>query len=339
MKLASITNRFLSKDYPYMNARVSAKGAKLLTKQDYEQLLKMEPNEIARRLEEGAYSEEINALGSELEGVQLVEVALRNNLANTMNELADISPESLEKIIGVYTRRYDITAYKTLLRWKKSGQEENIEAVISPGHSLSNGRIQELSEKPVEEIIEEISFDSDIDYSERLQDAESIEEIENALDETYFTELKKTAVETGNTPFIKFVEREIEYENLTTVLRLKKNNVGEEEIRERLIQADISDLVEEAVGTSNFEELVELLEESDLGIKSDSIEQIEHELDVTRLERALSSMKTEVMGLTSVIAYILAKTVEVRNLRMLIQAKSTGVQDEDQIRENLVIAG
>lgn len=337
MKLASITSRFLSKDYPYMNARVSAKGAKLLTRQDYEQLLKIEPNEIARRLEEGGYSEEINALGSKLEGVQLVEAALRNNLANTMKELAEISPESLEKIIGVYTRRYDITAYKRLLRWKKSGQEEDLDAVISPGHSISNKRIHELSEKTVEEVIEEISFDSEIDYSKKLQDAESIEEIENALDEAYFTELKKTAVETGNTPFIKFVEREIEYENLTTVLRLKKNNVGEEEIRERLIQADISDLVEEAVGTSDFEELVELLKESDMGISSDSLEEIEHELDVTRLENALRSMKTEVMGLTSVIAYILAKTVEVRNLRMLIQAKSTDLQDEEKIRENLVM--
>lgn len=337
MKLASITNKFLSKDYPYMNARVSAKGSKLLTKRDYEQLLKMEPNEIARRLEEGAYRDEIDELGAELEGTQLVEAALRNNLANTMKKLAEISPESLEKIIEVYTRRYDITTYKRLLRWKKSGGKENLEAVIAPSHQLPMDEIKELSKKPFEEIIESISFDSDVNYSDRLEVADSIEEIEKALDEAYFTDLKNTAVETGNREFRRFVEKEIEHENLTTVLRLKKSDIDEDKIRERLIDVGTSDLIEEAVKTSDYNELVQLLKDSDLGITSDSVEEIEHELEVARLENALKSMKTEVMGLTSVIAYILAKTVEVKNLRMLIQAKSTGIQDEEQIRKNLVM--
>lgn len=337
MKLSRFTNKLVSRDYPYMNARVSAKGSKLLTRQDYEQLLKMESNEIARRLGEGAYRNEIDELGSKLEGTQLVESALRNNLANTMDKLADISPESLEKIINVYTRRYDITTYKRLLRWKKSDGKEDLEAVIAPSHQLPMEEIEELSNSSFEEIVERIRFDSEVNYSDRIRESDSIEEIEKALDEAYFTDLKNNAVETGNEKFRRFVEKEIEYENLTTVLRLKKNNVGEEEIREKLIEVGSSDLVEESIKAEDYEALVSLLKESDLGVTGDSVEEIEHELDVERLETALTTMNTEVMGLTSVLAYILAKTVEVKNLRMLIQAKATGVQDTEQIRKNLVM--
>lgn len=337
MKLSGLNRVLPEKDYPYMNARVSAKGAKLLDRQDYEQLIKMESNEIARRLEEGSYGEEINALGSQLEGTQLVEAALRNNMYREMSQLIEISPNGLKEIIETYIRRIDVTAYKRLIRWKKSEGDEELWAVVAPGYRLSKERIEELSEKELDEIIKEIDLDTEKDYTSEMDASDSIDELENALDTAYFSELLAKAEETGNQHFIKFVESEIEYENIRTVLRLKNHEIDEEIIQKRLIDVGNSKLVENCVNAESFQETLELLADSSWEIEEDSLENIEHQLQVARRRKARTAMKTESMGLTSVLAYILAKIVEVNNLRMIVQAKATGLQTEEEIRENLVI--
>ncbi|MFB6116604.1 MAG: V-type ATPase subunit [Candidatus Nanosalina sp.] len=320
-----------------MNARVSAKGAKLLERQDYEQLIKMESNEIARRLEEGSYSDEIDALGSQLEGVQLVEAALRNNLYRELSQLIEISPNGLKEVIETYIRRIDVTSYKRLIRWKKSSGEEDLWAVVAPGYRLSMERIEELSEKELEEIIDEINLDTEKDYTSEMNASDSLEELENALDTAYFSELLAKAEKTGNQQFIKFVESEIEYENVRTILRLKKHDVSEEDIRERLIDVGDNKLTEKCIEADGFKRTVEILEESDWEVEEGSLENIEHQLKIARRRKARTAMKTESMGLTSVLAYILAKIVEVNNLRMIVQAKATGLQTQEEIKENLVI--
>ena len=337
MKFSGLNKVLPEKDYPYMNARVSAKGAKLLDRQDYEQLIKMESNEIARRLEEGSYGEEINALGSQLEGTQLVEAALRNNLHRELGQLIEISPSGLEEIIKTYIRRIDVTAYKRLIRWKKSEGEETLWAVVAPGYRLGRERIEELAEKDLEEIIDEINLDTEKNYTVEMNASDTIEELENALDTAYFSELLEKAEEIGNPNFIEFVKSEIEYENLRTVLRLKKHDISEEKIREKRINVGDSKIVENCLKADGFRKTVEALSESSWEIEEASLENIEHQLQVARRRNARKAMKTESMGLTSVLAYILAKIVEVNNLRMIVQAKATGLQTQEEIRENLVI--
>ncbi len=337
MRTSGLKKLLPGRDYPYMNARVSAKGAKLLDRQDYEQLLKMESNEIARKLEEGGYGKEINHLGSQLEGTQLVEAALRNNMYRELKELVEISPNGLADIIETFIRRIDVTTYKRIIRWKKSDEREEIEAVIGPGYKLDMEKIQELSEKTLEEILKEIEFEGSKDYTAEMEASDSVEELENALDTAYFEELLSKADSTGNESFRSFVRSELEYENLRTVLRLKKHGVEDEDIRERLIEVEVSELVEDCINAGSLEDAVELVEESSWDIEDGSMENVELQLQIARRRKARKAMKTESMGLTSVIAYIIAKIVEVNNLRMIIQAKSTGIQSAEEIRENLVI--
>lgn len=337
MKTSGLKKFLPSRDYPYMNARVSAKGAKLLDRQEYEQLLKMESNEIARKLEEGEYEREINELGSHLEGTQLIEAALRNNMYREMRHLVEISPNGLKEIIETYIRRIDVTTYKRIIRWKKSNEKEDIAAVIGPGYQLDMEKIRELSEKTLEEIINQIQFEGSKDYTSEMDASDTVEELENALDTAYFEELLAKADSIGNSSFKQFVRSELEYENLRTVLRLKSHGVDEEEIRSRLIKVEISDLVEECIEAEDLEEAVERLQDSNWEIEDGSLQNVELQLQIARRRKARKAMIKESMGLTSVIAYIIAKIVEVDNLRMIVQAKSTDTESEDEVRENLVI--
>ncbi len=328
------------RDYPYMSARVSAKKTKLLDQGDYENLLKMQPNEIARRLEEGEYKEDIDELGSKYEGARLVELALTRNLSRTLSDLVEMAPETLEKTINTYLRRYDILSLKRLLRWKKSGEKGNIHDLMTPVGSYTYGELKELSEKSTEEIKEEIQFkESDIDYQEYLEGKETISEVETALDQAYFDELSMLADDIKNQELRDFIQMEMEQQNIQIALRLKKYGISNEQIREKLLKIDNGKIVEEVLKSEDFEAAIEKVRESGLLPErgSEDLEDIEHEMQVERLREALLTFHKEPMGITPIIGYLIAKITEVRNLRMLIRAKETGIQNQETIRKNLIM--
>lgn len=329
----------VQRDYPYMYARVSAKRKKLLDEQDYENLMKMGPNEISRKLGEMDYKEDIDELGADHEGIKLAELALARNASRTMAEVVDIAPGSLEPVIGAYLRRYDIQNLKRLLRWKEGGEKTDIEAMLLPAGSYTEEELKELSEKKVEDIKQEIRFpDAEINYSKYLEEAEGLEEKERALDKAYYDEIKQVAEETGNRWFKKFVSEEIEYENLKIALRLKKYGKNAEEIQNWLINGRVSDKVGLVIEAEDIDAAVDTLgsmEEFDVG-KESALEAVEHRIEVQRLQNALKAVHIDPLGLTSILGYIVAKMVEVKNLRMLLRAKETGIQNPETIRRNLV---
>ncbi len=331
----------LSNDYPYMYARVSAKKAKLLEERDYNKLIKMEPSEIARNLEEGEYKEEIDELGSTYEGVELVELALARNLANTFSHLAEISPEALEETMTTYLRRYDILSLKRILRAKKTDKEQELAGLLTPVTGFTLQELLELSNKSFEHIKDNIEFeDSNINYQEYLEGKEELHEIEAALDQAYFDEMNNLANRIRNSHLKKFIKEEMKYENLKIALRLKKYDVEPDDIRKRLLKNGRDSLLEECINCSSLEEATGIIEE-ELDIRFDDdagLEEIEHQLEVNRLENALKNLHREPLDITSIIGYIVAKTIEVRNLRMLIRAKETGIQNQETIKDNLVIA-
>ena len=324
-----------------MYARVSAKRAKLLTESDYRNLLKMQPNEIARKLEEGEYSEEINDLASDYEGIELIEHALTQNLSNTLCHIYEISPESLENILESYLRRYDILSFKRLLRWKENGNKKNIDALITPTARTSKEKYLKLKQKSLEEIKESIKFpESNIDYQDYLKDTETLQEIEKQLDQAYFDDIIYTASKTRNKYLNKFVQDEIEYENIKIALRLKKYGLAEEKIKEMLLKGDKRNTGSDIAESEDLKQALKLLRDKEIikpEFEEENLEDIEHLLEVKRLEKALSMLHEQPMGLTSVLGYILAKTIEVKNLRMLIRAKETGIQNNKTIERNLII--
>ncbi|MFB6180709.1 MAG: V-type ATPase subunit [Candidatus Nanohalobium sp.] len=327
------------RDYPYMSARVHAKKDKLLDRKDYDDLLKMEPNDIARRLGEGDYQEAIDELGSRYDGVKLVELALARNLSRTLAHLIEIAPERAERVIKMYLRRYDILSLKRLLKWKKSNQKTRIQDLMMPVGLYSLQDLKELSEKSFEEIKSSIRFpDSEIDYQERIKSCETVSQLENCLDQAYYDELSSFADRIRNKRLEEFFRSEIKHQNVKMALRLKKYGLPEEEIREKLIKAENGKTVEKIIEASDFSEALEIVKESELVPKqvSTDLEDIEHEMEVVRLQEALKVFHQDPMGLLPIIGFIVAKIVEVKNLRVLIQAKETGLQNQDTIRKNLV---
>jgi V/A-type H+-transporting ATPase subunit C len=331
----------IQRDYPYMYARASAKKAKLLDEQDYEQLLKMQPNEIARKLGEGEYKQDIDELGSDHDGVELVELALMRNVSRMMGDLIDISPESLDPIIRAYLRRFDILSLKRLLGWKKGESDEKLQDALFPVGNYSVEELRELSEKSFGEILASIEFEnSDVDYSAYIKDGSDIKKIERDLERAYYTDIKQLADSLNNKWFSEFIEKEIEYEDLKIALRLEKYGLERGEIEEWLIGEKPVGCVERVLQSKDLEEAIEEVEDcEDIRFENGkNIEEVEHTLEIERLNSAIRALHSEPLGLTSIFGYSVAKMVEVKNLRMLIRAKETGIQNLDTIRNNLVVS-
>ena len=327
----------IGNDYPYMYARVSARRAKLLERQDYEDMIKMQTNEIANRLEEGDYSEEIEELGASYSGAELIELAVNRNLAKTMAKLIEISPESLKRVLKAYLRRYDIETLKRILRWKLNGSEEDIGSLMMPVNSYTFEEIEEMLEKNYDELVDGISFrDSEIDYRKYLEEAEGPKEIEAALDRAYHEELRLLSKEVGSRQFSRFVRKETENENLRKILRLRKGGASEEQIRKR-ISEKTTKLVGKALEAQDYNETVEIVVGAGKTDQKDTLGEIEQSMKVKRLQKSLKMLHTEPLGITSILGYMVAKMIEAENLKVLAQARASGVEG-DEIIDNLVIA-
>ncbi|MFB6147480.1 MAG: V-type ATPase subunit, partial [Candidatus Nanohaloarchaea archaeon] len=325
-------------DYPYMYARVSAKRAKLLDTSDYENLVKMQPNEIARNLGEGEYRQEIDELGARYDGVELVELALTKNLSRTLSHLSTISPPELEEVMNVYLRRYDLISIKRLLRWKKSDRSIDIEDLMVPAGSIDRETLEELKQMEFDEIVGSVSFsDSLVSYGSYIEGEQELREIENSLDKAYYEELHELSDRIESQHFSRFIRKELEFENLRTVLRLKKYGRGYDDIEPYLVARNGSGLVEEAGRAEDLDEALDIVRR-EKEVEGDRLEDIEQALEVQRLEEALTMLHAEPLGITSILGYVVAKIIEVKNLRMLIRAKETGIQNLETIRKNLVMA-
>src|SRR3989338_10268058 len=80
--------------YPYAYVRTAVMRSLLLKKEDYQKMMKMGFNEIARFLQESHYRGEINELANQYSGADLLELALNRSLANSFKKLIRIaSPE------------------------------------------------------------------------------------------------------------------------------------------------------------------------------------------------------------------------------------------------------
>lgn len=327
----------LNKDYPYMYARVSAKRAKLFDQSDYQNLIKMGPNEITRKLEEGEYKKEINQLGSTYNGVQLAELALAQNMAREMGELVEMADGRLQKVIKTYLRKYDVLTLKRILRAKKMG-EEDFEDYLTPISALSQEEIQEMNDKTFEEIKDSISFEgSYVDYQERLEGTETLAEIETVLDQAYYDDIMRLAEKARNQQLKDFIKEEVEYENLKMALRLKKYDLENEQIREKLLKVENGRKVEEVLNRDFEDALDYVIAELGLNVENE-IESVEHAIEVHRLNNAIRMLHTQPLGLSSILGYIVAKITEVKNLRMLLRAKETGIQNQETIQRQLVLA-
>lgn len=342
-----------SGNYPYVTARVKAKRAHLLPKESYDRLLLMEVPEIARFLGEREYKAEMLALGARYSGVDLIENAVSQNLAETYNRIYDFSEGNLRAMVGRYLDRYDLENVKTIVRAKTYGASaEDVQEDLVPAGSFSEEFLDELIEAPtLDAVFKQLGGTI---YATALSilgtkpsEVANWSEWEDLVSRLYYAELVASIPPStdANRLMRQFVLREIDIINLKTLLRAWAAKAQFEreifleggyelpvdELHE-LVTLDKPNLLRRLQDYSFYEDIgaaLEKVEETGIGVLVRRVEKV-HLLEAARYAHL------HPLSILPILDYIVLKDREATNIRLIARGKESGLPIET-IRDLLVV--
>ncbi len=339
--------------YPYTYVRVMAMKGKLYKKQDYDKLLKMQANEIAKYLEESDYKTDIHALGKELSGYTLVEAAIHANFVRHIRHLQQISSPEMNLLLRAYLKQYDISNLKTVLRAKAAGQQKEVIAhLLVPLGIFTQERLLEFfSLDSVQRILLATGF-SEKEFHAALQYYEkehSLLEIENFLDQQYYSFLFEffQHLSGEHTLFKEFLQQHIDVLNIRLLLRLKKQMLDPEKISAFFFSGGkfFSLATLRAFSRRDFASLVTVLKKTTFKtlvirhaeeLAREDITAFETALNVWLLRQSTLLLHQFPLSVDTLLGYMFAKEIEIRNLRTLVKGKQLGFA-EAFLAQHLVI--
>lgn len=345
--------------YPYTYVRVAVMRTLLIKTAEYEHLLKMSVPEIIRYLEETEYKKEIDQLALNYSGTELIDQALIKNIVKTFQKLRRISTKTLQKLVEIYFMRKDMHNLKTILRGKftKSSNKE-IESLFVPAGLLTEDTLAALVKiESIEDILRNKAIMQLIspEYLKpslgEFNKTKDIAKLENALDKFYFNTLISfvSRLSSQGMLFREFITTEIEILNIMTILRLKREGIPKTELikfiisnpdkrQQRKIQSILNvtsvDAVIEKLKKFGYSQTIKAgLEEYN---KSGSLISIEMDFKRYLLRKTLLFEHKNPLSVDTILSFMFAKDMEIRNLQLLIKCKQFNMP-ENFIREQLVI--
>jgi V/A-type H+-transporting ATPase subunit C len=322
---------------------------KLIPAEMYPRMQSMDASEIARYLEETQYKDEIDALSKDYSGTELIEHATFANLAKTYRKLLDVSIDEPQFLILEYLRRWDIWNIKTVLRGKFYGASDaEIMKYLVPAGELDAEFLDGLTKKGT--VQEVISAFEGTDYSSALAqyDGKNLASLENALDKLYYFRMERAVggtLSVGGGLLLKYVRREIDIRNLTTLFRMNKAGVDAAIIQENLIPGGKLHEELSRMAGQPFGEFLRGLEGypfwssiSDIATADlDAISRIEARLRAYLVRYAWALSNYHPLSILPVLGYMVSKDTEVSNIRKIVRGKEAGLPAE-LIEEQVVVA-
>ncbi|MBI3052309.1 V-type ATPase subunit [Candidatus Woesearchaeota archaeon] len=332
--------------YPYAYARVCVMRAALLGRQDYDRLLRMGLSEVIGFLESSQYKAEIDALAVRFSGVSLMEQALNLNLANTYQKLRRFSGPSLQRVLDVYLKRRDRDNFKAVLRGiYTSSSEDDVMNVLVP-YSVSAERLRSVFRR---QSVEEALRDSGLPAAQvkvavdRFRETGSLAEVENVIDSEYRRAIVAGMQGMGSSLFREFLAEEMLIAALIKVLRYRREGMDKRDMQKAV--ADAEPMVRR-LSELGLAEILSALENSRFGEhvrqgvkefrEKETLIYVETGLYKYLLRKALSLHRRKPLLADSIVGYVFAKEIEIRNLRLIMKARQLGMA-EGFIEEQLVV--
>jgi len=329
--------------YPYTYARVSVMRSSLLTKEDYQKLMKMSLNEIISFLQSSTYKNAIDEYGVQYSGVELMEMALNKNLVNTWNKLKSISSKEVGILIASYLARADLWNVKTILRGlHTSSKPEVIEAMLLPVGKLSEKDLGELiKSESVEDFLRKLTviglkFEALNEAFDSFKRKNNISDIENFLDRAYYNKMiqfSKTIPSEGKL-FKQFLDAEVEMLNIMTVLRLRQAKIDKATIAKHII-GKTSTTVKKLID-SEKEELLKSLSAYAPDVQEYDLSKIEIAMGKNLLQKTRLLLHQHPLTVDVILGFMFAKEIEVKNLKMLLKSRQLNLT-EQFIEQQIII--
>ncbi len=311
----------------------------LVDKQNYQKLMKMSVSEIVQFLQQTTYKKEVNALGMKYSGIELLEAALNMNSANSYEKILTLSSREMKEVVRVFLKRFETNNIKNIIRGKFGGAstEEIAASLIPVNHMDLDFLLGLLKKEKISDIVLALNSSAGLNASVReFEKTGKISVIENELDKEFYAGLYSLAkrIPKEGKLLSQFLKTEIDNVNIRIILRLKNAGVESSEIVKHLNFEGHRLSKKTLVHLANSEDLpalIERLEKSPYGdvltrgIKkfreTGTLTVMETELSKNLLAQADLFLHQHPISIGPIIGFSIAKEAEVRNLRMIAQAR------------------
>ncbi len=348
-------------EYAYINARVRSMKSQLLTPEAMEHLVtRPDLESVIAELQKTVYREELERASVRFSGIEMVDTALRNEMVRTLRKLLWMArgQEEEDWHIGFLIGRWDIHNIKTILRGKNiaSIPEEILDCIV-PAGVLDEAACIELTKQPdVKSVIDllatwgiEAALPLTRHFSEFVE-KKDMSVLEYALDRYYYehaVELLRKGETEDDEILLEFLGTEIDTINIRTVLRVVRDRMRPEEVEGFFVRGgrslDTAKLLSLA-SLPTLEAVVKGLEGTPYGglggvserfFAEGRISEFEKELDRFLIRKALGLFLKDPLSIAIPLAFLWAKDVEFRNIRLIARGKA-GEMTEKELREGLI---
>lgn len=330
-------------NYSYLNTRVRAMESKVFKKDTYMKLLNMEVSQIARYIGEYEYKEEIDSLSREYRGIDLIERALNQNLANTYNKILEMGGKKAATFAFAVLKRWDIHNIISILRGKFAEvSPKEIEKTLIPIGELSFNYILSLGNlSTYEEVIQKLKKLKEFSF---LDESKEIVDIESELYINYYKNILEKFHKNKKSVFVNFIKMEIDITNLRNVMRMRRYGFTIEEEQKNVIDGGLYFDLEKLgklLRHSNTEFLNEI-KKTPYGqiiepyVSEITLFNVEEELEKFLMGCAKKQFKGGHLTIIPVLHYIISKKIEVENIRKISRGKASNLESKI-IEQSLVI--
>lgn len=286
-----------------------------------------------RSLSDTVYNKYINKISSPTE----YEYILKEELTRFYDELFDISPSKIP--IRLITLKYFYHNLKVIIK-EDIGKKDLKDLYMDIGDfdlkEYRDALVKGSKKNKYFELIQRVE--------EIYEEKKDPQLIDIYLDNAYFTELLELAEESQVDLFIEYAKNLIDFTNIRTLLRAKKQEKDVEFLRQIIIEGGnvrketYLDLLNRELSsdTEVFKklEIYKYIKEAlDSFKERGNLSDFEREMDNYFID-LIKDVKYITYGPEVIFANVLAKEMEIKNLRIILVSKLNGL-DSEFIREKL----
>lgn len=333
--------------YAYPSARAKAMKSLLLTDEQKKKTLD------AQDLGGALFLLHDTVYGPVLTGVKNildVEIALRKDLADSLQKISDFLPGSAKSIFKLYLARVEAENIKTVLVGikAKAAKKSIIQMIVPLYVNLDKQSYEKMaSSKTVEEataaLIDTIYHEPLLRSYKDYKNSGLLTPMDVALDTMVYDNIfSRISTSNGNDvdSLKKMIGIEIDITNLKSILRLRAAHTTPEDTLKYLIPRGYRlnlEMLRELSKASDIEEIVSKLKNSyyDETLSKDNklVETSKKEVRLNAFERSLDDFTAEVgrsferdypLGIGPILGFVIAKTVEVKKLVTILKLKDEG---------------
>lgn len=325
-----------------INTRIRTYETKLINEAQWERMLQAKsPNDVYSILSETGYGAYID----ELSDVYQFEGVLESELSRVYQLMYEMTP--VKEIVDFYALKYDYHNLKVLVKAKSTG--EDFSDLLHPVGSVSLQELKNAVSSKESTVLEVPMIECIQDVFSVIDDYRDLQSIDIIFDDHYWKHMYSLGEKLENTALNSMIGHMVNIYNISATLRCYL--MGKSQGFISAVLSDYGTLPKEGLLQAikqSLEAFVDYLQGTPY---KELINESYHELIETRtlshfdllkdnyIMKALKERKIVPFGPSTMMGYIFAKEIEIKNIRLLLISKINRVNEtiiRDRMRDTYV---